>query len=83
MSETLIPVPEEWKKRTFMTRGQYEGAYADSIRDPEGYWGKAAERLDWIKPRSQPWISTTGARSAARSPTSADISSPKDRQASI
>jgi len=50
MSETLIPVPEEWKKRTFMTRGQYEGAYADSIRDPEGYWGKAAERLDWIKP---------------------------------
>jgi len=50
MSETLIPVPEEWKKRAFMTRGQYEGAYADSIRDPDGYWGKAAERLDWIKP---------------------------------
>src|SRR3954470_24946032 len=50
MSETLFPVPEEWKNRAFMTRGQYEGAYADSIRDPDGYWGKAAERLDWIKP---------------------------------
>src|SRR3954463_14381558 len=50
MSETLIPVPEEWKKRAYMTRGQYEGAYADSIRDPDGYWGKEAARLDWIKP---------------------------------
>jgi acetyl-CoA synthetase len=50
MSESLIPVPEEWKKRAYMTRGQYEGAYADSIRDPDGFWGKAAERLDWIKP---------------------------------
>src|SRR3954471_11633183 len=50
MSETLFPVPEEWKKRAHMTRGQYEGTYADSIRDPDGYWGKEAARLDWIKP---------------------------------
>ena len=37
MSETLIPVPEDWKKRAHMTRDQYEAAYAESIRDPDGY----------------------------------------------
>ena len=24
--------------------------YARSLRDPDGFWGKEAERLDWIKP---------------------------------
>ena len=50
MSETLIPVPEDWKKRAYMTRGQYEAAYAESIRDPGAYWGKEAARLDWLRP---------------------------------
>ncbi|HKU65124.1 MAG TPA: acetate--CoA ligase [Rhizomicrobium sp.] len=50
MSDSLIPVPEDWKKRAFMTRAQYETAYAESVRDPSGYWGKEAARLDWIKP---------------------------------
>ena len=50
MSESLIPVPEEWKKRAFMTKAQYEAAYAESVRDPDGFWGQEAKRLDWIKP---------------------------------
>ena len=50
MSENLIPVPEEWKKRAFMTRAQYEAAYAESVRDPDGFWGQEARRLDWAKP---------------------------------
>lgn len=50
MSESLIPVPKEWKKRAFMTRAQYEAAYAASVKDPDGYWGKEAARLDWVKP---------------------------------
>ena len=50
MSENLIPVPEEWKKRAFMTRAQYEAAYAESVRDPDGFWGQEAKRLDWAKP---------------------------------
>ena len=50
MSENLIPVPEEWKKRAFMTRAQYEAAYAESVRDPDGFWGQEARRLDWSKP---------------------------------
>ena len=50
MSESLIPVPEEWKERSFMTRAQYDAAYADSVRDPDGFWRKEAARLDWLKP---------------------------------
>ncbi|HJT43193.1 MAG TPA: acetate--CoA ligase [Rhizomicrobium sp.] len=50
MSDSLIPVPEDWKKRAFMTRAQYEAAYAESVRDPSGYWGKEAARLDWVRP---------------------------------
>src|SRR5688572_13960739 len=28
-------------------------AYAESVRDPDGYWRKAATRLDWIVPPTQ------------------------------
>ena len=50
MSESLIPVPEEWKTRAFMTKAQYEAAYAESVRDPDSFWGKEAKRLDWLTP---------------------------------
>jgi acetyl-CoA synthetase len=50
MSDNLFPVPEEWKKRAHMTAAQYTSAYADSVRDPDGYWGKEAARLDWATP---------------------------------
>ena len=49
MSE-LFPVPEEWKKRTLMTGAQYDAAYAEAKRDPDGFWGKEAARLTWAKP---------------------------------
>jgi len=50
MSESLFPVPEEWKKRAFMTKAQYDAAYAESIKDPDGYWRKEAARLTWMTP---------------------------------
>jgi acetyl-CoA synthetase len=50
MSDTLIPVPAEWKKRAHMTAAQYDAAYAESVRDPDSYWGKEAARLDWMTP---------------------------------
>jgi len=50
MSDSLFPVPEDWKKRAFMTKAQYEAAYAQSVKDPDGFWGKEAARLDWMRP---------------------------------
>jgi acetyl-CoA synthetase len=50
MTETIIPVPEDWKKRAFMDKAAYDSAYAASLADPDGYWGQEAGRLDWITP---------------------------------
>ena len=50
MSDTIIQVPEEWKKRAFMTEAQYRAAYEESVRDPADYWGREAARLDWLRP---------------------------------
>jgi len=46
----LFAVPEEWKKRALMTGAQYDVAYAEAKRDPDGFWGKEAGRLTWAKP---------------------------------
>ena len=50
MSETVIAVPEEWKRRAHIDAAKFEEMYADSIADPEGFWGREAKKLDWIKP---------------------------------
>jgi acetyl-CoA synthetase len=50
MSDTLLPVPAEWKARAFINAAKYEEMYARSIKDPDGFWGAEAKRIDWIKP---------------------------------
>jgi acetyl-CoA synthetase len=31
----------------------YEREYAESVRDPDGYWKRVAQRIDWIRPPSR------------------------------
>src|SRR5215475_1334510 len=50
MSETLIPVPQEWKKRAFADKAKYDDLYAASLADPEGFWRREAQAVEWIKP---------------------------------
>jgi acetyl-CoA synthetase len=50
MSDTLIPVPREWRERAFIDRAKYEEMYARSVKDPDGFWRDEAKRIDWIKP---------------------------------
>ncbi|HVP85308.1 MAG TPA: acetate--CoA ligase [Rhizomicrobium sp.] len=50
MSDTLIPVPDAWKKRALIDRAKYEEMYARSVKDPNGFWAEQAGRIDWIKP---------------------------------
>jgi acetyl-CoA synthetase len=50
MTDQIVPTPMDWKKRAFVGGADYAARYADSIRDPDGFWGKEAGRLDWIKP---------------------------------
>ncbi|HEY5347955.1 MAG TPA: acetate--CoA ligase [Rhizomicrobium sp.] len=50
MSDSLIPVPADWKSRAFVDAAKYDAMYADSVRDPEAFWANEARRIDWIKP---------------------------------
>ncbi len=50
MSDNVIAVPADWKKRAFMDTDTYRAAYARALSDPDGYWREQAGRLTWTKP---------------------------------
>ncbi|HEY4124522.1 MAG TPA: AMP-binding protein, partial [Rhizomicrobium sp.] len=50
MSDTLIPIPDEWRERALIDGTKYEEMYARSVKDPDGFWADEAKRIDWIKP---------------------------------
>ena len=50
MSEKIYEVPAEWKQRAFVDDAKYQEMYARSVKDPNGFWGEQAKRIDWIKP---------------------------------
>jgi len=50
VSQTVYPVPEEWRTRAYVDAQGYADLYRRSIDDPEGFWREQAQRLDWIKP---------------------------------
>ncbi len=53
MSDKIYDVPADWKKRAFADDAKYQEMYARSIKDPNGFWGEQAQRIDWIKPFSK------------------------------
>ncbi len=53
MSDKIYDVPADWKKRAFADDAKYQEMYARSIKDPNGFWGGEAKRIDWIKPFSK------------------------------
>jgi acetyl-CoA synthetase len=50
MSDEIIPVSGDWKKRAFVTALDYGARYGDSVSAPDEFWGKEAARLEWVKP---------------------------------
>ena len=50
MSDSLIPVSKEWSKRAYIDAAKYDEMYTRSLKDPNGFWGEEARRIDWIKP---------------------------------
>ncbi len=50
MSDTLLPVPKEWKDRALIDAATYERMYAESAGDPEGFWREQAHRIHWMVP---------------------------------
>ena len=51
MSEVHVyEVPSEWKKRAYVDDAGYQKKYADSVNNPDKFWGEEAKRLDWFTP---------------------------------
>ncbi|MFO1493828.1 MAG: acetate--CoA ligase [Lysobacterales bacterium] len=45
----VYPVPAEFAAKARYTADSYRTQYDESVRDPEGFWKRVAERLDWYK----------------------------------
>jgi len=50
---TLHPVAAEFAAQARVKAADYDKLYAESVRDPQGFWKRTAQRLDWIKPFSK------------------------------
>jgi len=50
MSEKIYDVPADWTKRAYIDDAKYQAMYAQSVKDPDGFWREQAKRIDWIKP---------------------------------
>jgi acetyl-CoA synthetase len=53
MTEALYPVPQEWAEKALIDADRYAELYRQSVEDPETFWRREAQRIDWIKPFSQ------------------------------
>ena len=46
----LYEVPAEFAARARYRRDDYQRLYDESVRDPEGFWGRMGKRIDWVRP---------------------------------
>ena len=53
MSDKIYDVPADWRKRAYVDDAKYKEMYARSVKDPNGFWGEQAKRIDWIRPFSK------------------------------
>jgi acetyl-CoA synthetase len=44
------PVPADFAAAAGIKAADYERLYAQSVKDPDGFWAGVGKRLDWIKP---------------------------------
>ncbi len=49
MSDKIYDVPAAWASKAYIDDAKYKEMYARSIKDPNGFWGDEAKRIDWIK----------------------------------
>ncbi|KRD76869.1 acetate--CoA ligase [Lysobacter sp. Root983] len=49
-SATVYPVVADFAAQARITREDYERLYAESVQQPEAFWARVAQRLDWYTP---------------------------------
>ncbi|KAA0968234.1 acetate--CoA ligase [Aureimonas fodinaquatilis] len=50
MEPTVVDIKDEWKQGAGLDEAGYAAWYAQSLQDPDGFWGEQGKRIDWIKP---------------------------------
>lgn len=50
MSNDLRPVPAEFAASALVDDAKYQAMYAQSVDDPDAFWGEQGKRLDWMTP---------------------------------
>ncbi|MEN1927049.1 acetate--CoA ligase [Luteimonas qiangzhengi] len=45
----IYPVPADFAANARIGKDEYQRLYDQSLNDPDAFWAKAAERLDWMK----------------------------------
>ena len=53
MSAAVHPVPGDFAAAARIRRDDYQRSYAQSLSDPNGFWGRVGQRLDWMRPYTQ------------------------------
>ncbi|WP_300973633.1 acetate--CoA ligase [Sphingomonas sp. LHG3406-1] len=46
----LYPVPAEWAARAMIDKAAYERMSAEALQDPDAFWTREAQAIDWIRP---------------------------------
>jgi acetyl-CoA synthetase len=49
----VYPVDPAFAAKAHLRKADYERLYAESVKDPEGFWGRIGERLEWSKKPSR------------------------------
>jgi len=52
-SANVYPVKPEFAAKARITRERYEQDYAESVAQPEAFWGRVGHRLDWMRAPTQ------------------------------
>jgi acetyl-CoA synthetase len=50
MTQAVYPVPEEWARRALVDADRYETMYRESVEEPDAFWRREAQRIDWMRP---------------------------------
>ncbi len=53
MHQHIYDVPDAFKERSLIGPARYEEMYAQSVKDPDAFWGEHGRRIDWIRPYSR------------------------------
>src|ERR1700689_806528 len=49
MSQKIHKVPEDFAAAARIRRADYQRMYAEPIEDPDRFWARIAQRIDWIQ----------------------------------